>query len=803
MSKSDKEVIEAGLLGNVLPEKTRSGMNPPDPPDVEENPTARTFLEIDEEGRQVKVTVPPEGLLAFLSARVKKAKEMSFETKAQRQCFLSQKATNDCLFSHAFSRYANTPKSATLEPIVRAMDVEQERFYRALEEYGPQDPESKQLHQVPQDTPTGNRNPEVVYNPPSGPNPPPSEVDKSSGGNGSRSLIESLQRELEGLKLSNQASYLEAKKYRDALDVVRVQMGEQPSIDCRNIFFQAVNSNPEKVLAPVLTDTGVALVPAMNQPVEEERPGRFPDPPRFPTIPESKIEFYINGLYGGKESLKTLTSTKITSKTATPVIRDLYATQRQVTDAIDRLEKTLKAYISDVPEIRQSEEQIFQAQSEISSAHAWLNSLRQAYQDSGLMGISHDKDILITPTKFQDDPSIHIYEFLRLFETRYSGRGSTEQMAAKLFRDHLSKDHQPLFTGINDYEQLKTALQTAFGQPAKVLNSVMKIVEDTKKPTTKKEELHRLICLKKVMNQLLKLKDIDFNKIFEGEVSTASLFTHDTITRLQSFIPDDTKEEYAKTLVKEKMYADGLKAFEKLLEVVTEAAHVLNALLDMNPETKPTGKTHRVSAAAERDESSDGYSTDSSIVDGMYEGEDGYVCMTGDKRNWNNSGNNNYREKKNWNKPANENYRDKKPKYEPTTPPPDRRKSPTCPLQGKSHYHPAASCPEFFQNRGPALRTILAQERCVVCLGPADMCKLKCHFQEHLSPKFFCQQCKVKFPVPRPCTILCCSRAEHWNGEELEDFMKDLELLLPGIRREVLAKPVRNKPVFTVNRDAE
>ena len=807
MSAADKQVIIEGLLGSVVEGRTRSQMATPQDLEDVNSPTrpANVFLEVNPEGKPVQIPIPEDkALITFLATRLEKLKKLQYKHQAARDCYRSQKPSNAAIFKKANELYAESHRES-LAPLVLTIHNEEERFKEAVKKYAPHELRQQEDPEGKHSSATGGARNKPKNPPPSDPKTGNTSAPSSPNrGANTQWLVQSQQAKIAEMEnriaemsISNLANSVEVKKYRDAIEVIRYQRGEQAGLSTGNQFYQELGMHPDHEFTPVLNPGGVTLAPVANQADPPERPGfqspafAYPQVPRpqppAPRTSENKISYLVNGLFQGRTSLESLIEDEINDTTPEPVLRELHLSQKTVNEAIDRLERILKAYLNEVPEDRIRESEIGRAQDTLSSAYTWLQKLRKSYRDSGLVGGVTDKDILITPGKFSEDPAVDIFEFLRLFETRYKAKGSPEQKAEKLYREYLIPEHQALFTGVTDYKQLKEDLILAFGQPAKVLASTLKLLDDMKKPTTRREELTRLVTVKKVMTQLLKLKSQNFKESFGPDVSSSSLFSHDVIAKLQTYLKETDQIEFAKQLRVAKLYPDGPAAFKKLLDVVSETAHELSLLLDMNRETKSASKPHRVAAVHVDHEAKAGdesFELTSEMHEEMYyEEDDGYVCAAGQQ--WKDRDN-----------------RKPKPNY-PKPPKPERKKSPTCPFQGRSHEHSASMCSELFQNKGYVLRTVLTKERCLVCLGPADACMEACPFIAHFSKDFFCQKCKIKYPVPRPVTFLTCDNEKHFPGKRMEDFIHYLQIILPGVRKDVLLSPVRGKPVFSLNRDQD
>jgi len=363
----------------------------------------------------------------------------------------------------------------------------------------------------------------------------------------------------------------------------------------------------------------------------------------------------------------------------------------------------------------------------------WIALVIELYKKQEIHSI---KDTLFDAADvgiFSDNSQRSVYEFLKVFDSAYEGRGSQKQIAYNLFTKHISNDiKEKVFYISEDLESMKSWLIMNYGKAASIVSDVVVALMKKKKPLreNKKDRYH---FFSDILLALLRLEKLTKESAISRDDLEGTLFSQSTLRDLISVLPPNENEEFIR-----QMYLRGLDyrnpaGFQTFL-CFRSICEMERSAMEPYKDSDTTGnkKTRSVFAAE-------------AVISSESDSDDKPAVHTTGSKNMSSA-----------NKKTNSGPPTFTQWYKPGL------KFP-CPLL--DHKHEITKCSEFF-TLNPRERRGLIQNKtiCFTCLRPKDKCKAKkCSITSKIPQDLLCVGCKTyaKTMGMEPLNILLCVRDDH------------------------------------------
>ena len=481
-----------------------------------------------------------------------------------------------------------------------------------------------------------------------------------------------------------------------------------------------------------------------------------------PRMSQAAITILEHNLNEIQEKINTIIATDISTVTSEARLANLVEREAKLLDnysnqAYDKLTK-----YSNVPGMKQS--LCDQIQQTLTTAAKWTKSLNNKYVDLKMFEIQSTAKINIEVSKFDEKGQQSIYEFLNDFNACYRGRGSDQVKANQLWKKYLSPAIQAdTETMKDDFKAIQDHLLENYGDIDSVVNSMLRSVEISTKPTIK-DRKGKNIYIRKLFNALQKIESIPEKTTIPQEVWETSVLSKNSLLRLMRLLTDEDQEIFAGKLSAAgfpKTRIFGKYPFQALVKFVEEMSITTAQLVDLETNTTTPSSVQpqqRKAAHVVQEEqiAEPKQPTSSSSI----------------------------------------NLSVQQPWF-------DNRFSKPCGIN--SHQHEIGHCPDFWTLTPYRRRSNTDRRICWTCLGPREKCKVSdpnnltffCSNAAKVPKQLLCQMCEdfiKKNNKPfSPTNVLMCHAKSHVVAlPSLKSITPVLLDFIPGIDVSKLYYPEQN-----------
>ena len=427
----------------------------------------------------------------------------------------------------------------------------------------------------------------------------------------------------------------------------------------------------------------------------------------------------------------------------------------QIANDVLNLERVIDRYLSK-SNSQASQNIVDLAIVAIDKAQKWRFDLSRLYVDLDCMNQGLDIKLFSNIGKFTEDSAISIYEFLARFDQITNDKGSKQERAHLLYREHLDKAVQDLcYEYRGDMDRLKGCLIDRFGEPRVMVTNILKKLKGKSPPDDSHPSKQLTEHYRSLHTALKRIQEL--TKIAPNSRSELESYTHSTefLENMARLLPSQANNKFFQKLSKYGLKVrniHGSLTYAELERVVSEFTSTTEGQFLANPQgysakQKPPPKD-RINQVITQ--TLPPQITDQSTSSLQSSTQDFCNTLT----QGHGQGNPNKVTKGGQSKPI---------------------RFP-CPIEG--HDHSINLCDEFM-TATPTLRIQMAKGKtCFKCLGPFENCK-RSSCQVSVPSDILCSQCKVYFKFPKqPRSFLFCTDPNHKEDLALDTFTALLEKYL-------------------------
>ena len=259
----------------------------------------------------------------------------------------------------------------------------------------------------------------------------------------------------------------------------------------------------------------------------------------------------------------------------------------QIASDISNLEKIMDRYLLKA-DSKGSQDVVNLAMGAIDDAQKWRSDLSRLFVDLDCMNQGLDIKLFSNLGKFTEDSAISVYEFLTQFDQITGDKGSKEERAHLLYREHLDKNVQELcYEYRGNLDTLKSFLIERFGEPRVMVSNILRKLKgktppDDSHPSKQLTEHYRSIHT--ALKRIQELSDIAPNSRYELESYTHSTEFLESMARL---LPSQASNKFFKKLGKYGLKVrniHGQLTYSELERVVSEFTLTTEGQFLANPQ---------------------------------------------------------------------------------------------------------------------------------------------------------------------------------------------------------------------------
>ena len=449
------------------------------------------------------------------------------------------------------------------------------------------------------------------------------------------------------------------------------------------------------------------------------------------------------------KSLKSLLWPSLNEQTPKCTVVEIYLNRLSVIETKElELCKSMKDYLS----LTNKDIQLCnQVNAVIDEATNYASQVRNIYIKNDYHMKSQSSKLYETLPKFSDKSDIHIFEFIRRFESITAEFDIPAEKAEFLYSKFLCPTiQQEIIRYKWNYNEMKQVLIKRYGNVRTIVNRMLYSVSTCQIPSPRETMNIHLDYYRKLQFVFQNVNDLlSFVNVPSDEIQ-GYLFSNDFISKALLTFPQDAELSFFKNLQdlgRDMLRIEGKAAFKVLLSTINQLYDMYDSSFLNKPEAISVNVREDLNSNVRLNESNDAFNQNN--------------CLMGT----------------NARKKANIIKTDRSKSLKPISP----HRFP-CIIDG--HNHSIGKCEEFFQispQQRAEYKKLFRYKYCILCLQSSEICKFRgCANTEQIPSILQCKDCKAvsKIDDKQTYSIMFCFSERHSKPSNC-DIIKALELYVP------------------------